>query len=102
MMGSDCAILVVEDEKKVAGALKVQLGAEHCEVSVATSGEEGFFLVNEQLCGLVVLDLMLPGRSGTEILLTIRKRALQTPLLIVTACDAVDDRVVGSDGGADD
>jgi len=95
-------ILVVEDEKKVAKALKEGLQGEHYEVFVATTGEEGFFLVNDQVFDLVVLDVMLPGRNGLEILSTIRKRGLQTPVLILTARDAVEDRVVGLDGGADD
>jgi two-component system, OmpR family, copper resistance phosphate regulon response regulator CusR len=95
-------ILVVEDERKVASALKVGLAAEHYDVDVASSGEEGFFLVHEQVFDLVVLDLMLPGRSGLEILAAIRKRGVHTPVLILTARDAVEDRVVGLDGGADD
>lgn len=95
-------ILVVEDEKKVARALQEGLEAEHYEVTVATTGEDGFFLANEQVFDLVLLDLMLPGRSGLEVLGTIRKRGLQTPVLILTARDAVEDRVLGLDCGADD
>jgi len=95
-------ILVVEDEKKVARALREGLEAEHYEVTVAITGEDGFFLANEQVFDLVILDLMLPGRSGLEVLSTIRKRGLQTPVLILTARDAVEDRVLGLDCGADD
>ncbi|MCK6466521.1 MAG: response regulator transcription factor, partial [Phycisphaerae bacterium] len=95
-------ILIVEDEKKVAKALREGLEAEHYEVTVAMTGEEGFFLANEQIFDLVVLDLMLPGRSGLEVLSTIRKRGLQTPVLVLTARDTVEDRVVGLDCGADD
>ena len=95
-------ILVVEDEKKVARALREGLEAEHYEVAVATTGEDGFFLANEQVFDLVILDLMLPGRSGLEVLGTIRKRGLQTPVLMLTARDAVEDRVLGLDCGADD
>lgn len=95
-------VLVVEDERKVARALKEGLTAEHFEVVVAHTGEDGFFLASEQVFDLIVLDLMLPGRSGMEVLQTIRKRGLQTPVLILTARDAVEDRVLGLDGGADD
>jgi len=95
-------ILVVEDEKKVARALREGLEAEHYEVAVATTGEDGFFLANEQVFDLVILDLMLPGRSGLEVLSTIRKRGLETPVLILTARDAVEDRVLGLGCGADD
>ena len=95
-------ILVVEDEHKVAKALKQGLEAEHYDVTVARTGEEGFFLINAQQFDLVILDLMLPGRDGLEVLTTLRKRGLQTPVLILTAKDAVEDRVVGLDAGADD
>jgi len=95
-------ILVVEDEAKVARALKEGLEREKYEVVVAPTGEEGFFLVNEQEFDLIILDLMLPGRDGLEVLATLRKRGLQTPVLILTARDAVEDRVQGLDRGADD
>jgi len=95
-------ILIVEDEKKIAKALREGLEAEHYDVHVASTGEEGFFLVNHESFDLVVLDLMLPGRSGIEVLTTLRTRGLQTPVLILTAKDTVHDRVHGLDSGADD
>ena len=95
-------ILVVEDDKKVARALREGLQGEHYDVRVASTGEEGFFLVNHEVFDLVLLDLMLPRRDGVEVLTTLRKRGLQTPVLILTAKDTVDDRVQGLDLGADD
>jgi DNA-binding response OmpR family regulator len=95
-------ILIVEDEAKVARALKEGLEAEHYEVVVARTGEEGFFRANSEIFDLLVLDLMLPGRDGIEVLTTLRKRGVQTPVLILTAKDAVEDRVLGLDSGADD
>ena len=95
-------ILVVEDDKKVAKALREGLQAEHYDVRVAPTGEEGFFLVNHEVFDLVLLDLMLPRRDGVEVLTTLRKRGLQTPVLILTARDTVEDRVQGLDLGADD
>ena len=95
-------ILVVEDEKKVAKALKEGLEAERYQVTVAHTGEDGFYLLNSQTFDLVLLDLMLPGRDGFEILKTLREKGLQTPVLILTARDTVDDRVMGLDSGADD
>ena len=95
-------ILVVEDEKKVARALREGLEAERYDVRVAGTGEEGFFLVNHEAFDCVVLDLMLPHRDGLEVLTTLRKRGLSTPVLILTAKDTVDDRVRGLDSGADD
>lgn len=95
-------ILVVEDERKVAQALREGLEAESYSVAVAHTGEEGFFLAISERFDLVVLDVMLPGRSGLEVLSAMRKRGLETPVLVLTAKDAVEDRVRGLDSGADD
>lgn len=95
-------ILVVEDERKLAEVLASALQAEHYDVVVERTGEDGFFRANAEMFDLVLLDLMLPGRGGLEILQTLRKRQLQTPVLILTARDAVEDRVLGLDLGADD
>lgn len=76
-------ILVVEDEAKVARALKEGLEGEHYDVVVAKTGEEGFFRATAEVFDLVVLDLMLPGRDGIEVLTTLRKRGVQTPVLIL-------------------
>ena len=95
-------ILVVEDESKVARALREGLERQGHQVVIAPTGEEGFFLVNAEEFNLVILDLMLPGRDGLHVLSTLRKRGLQTPVLILTARDAIEDRVQGLDKGADD
>src|SRR5258705_6379450 len=88
-------ILVVEDESKVARALREGLERQGYEVVIAPNGEEGFFLVNAEEFDLVILDLMLPGRDGLQVLSTLRKRGLETPVLILTARDAIEDRVEG-------
>ena len=95
-------VLVVEDERKLAQILESALQAEHYDVVVAATGEDGFFRANAEAFDLIVLDLMLPGRSGIEILETLRQRQVHTPVLILTARDGVDDRVLGLDRGADD
>jgi len=95
-------ILIVEDEARLAQALKRGLEAEHYEVKVAATGEDGFFLVSTEVFDLMILDLMLPGRDGFEALAALRGRGLQTPVLIISARDALEDRVRGLDGGADD
>ncbi len=95
-------ILVVEDEKKVAKALRDGLEAHHYDVDVAATGEDGFFLVGQETYDLVLLDLMLPKRDGLEVLTALRRRGLQTPVLVLTAKDTVEDRVQGLDLGADD
>jgi DNA-binding response OmpR family regulator len=95
-------ILVVEDEPKVAGALKEGLETEGYEVTVAGTGEDGFFRASAHSFDLIVLDVMLPGRSGIEVLSTLRRQGDRTPVLLLTAKDAVEDRVLGLDSGADD
>jgi two-component system copper resistance phosphate regulon response regulator CusR len=95
-------ILVIEDEQKLARALKEGLEAEQYRVALAFTGEEGFYLVQTQSFDLVILDVMLPGRSGLEILTTMRSHGLKTPVLMLTARDAIEDRVRGLDTGADD
>ena len=95
-------ILVVEDEPKVAQAIALSLRTEGYRVTLAHNGEDGFYLLNEHIFDAVILDLMLPGRDGLQILGTVRKRGLSTPVLILTAKDGVDDRVRGLDTGADD
>ena len=95
-------ILVIEDEKKVAGALREGLEAERYAVSTAADGEEGFLLASREPFDLVLLDLALPRRDGVEVLTSLRQRDVQTPVFILTARDAVEDRVRGLDAGADD
>jgi DNA-binding response OmpR family regulator len=95
-------VLIVEDERKLAQVLSSALRAEHYDVVVAATGEDGFYRANAERFDLVVLDLMLPGRSGLEILQTLRQRHVDAPVLILTARDGVDDRVLGLDLGADD
>ncbi len=95
-------VLVVEDERKLAQVVATALEGEHYDVVVAPTGEDGFFRANAEAFDLVVLDLMLPGRSGLEILQALRQRRIQTPVLVLTARDGVEDRVLGLDLGADD
>lgn len=95
-------ILIVEDERKVARALKEGLEKEQYNVEIVFNGEEGFFKLNQQNFDLLILDVMLPGRDGFEILQTIRQKGMKIPVLILTAKDAVEDRVEGLDLGADD
>ncbi|MCA1563703.1 MAG: response regulator transcription factor [Acidobacteria bacterium] len=95
-------VLVIEDEKKVARALQQGLQGEHYEVEVAETGEDGFFSALSRSFDVIILDVMLPGRSGLEILKTLRRQGHRTPVLVLTAKDAIEDRVVGLDSGADD
>lgn len=95
-------ILVVEDEQKLARALKEGLEADDYNVSVAYTGEEGFYLLCKQPFDLAILDVMLPGRDGFEILSTLRQQGMRIPVLLLTARDRIEDRVQGLDQGADD
>lgn len=95
-------ILIVEDEKKIASALREGLEAVQFEVRTAPTGEEGFSLASQEFFDLVILDLMLPRRGGLEVLSTLRIRGTQTPVLVLTAKDTIEDRVQALDFGADD
>ncbi|MCR4374640.1 MAG: response regulator transcription factor [Acidobacteria bacterium] len=94
--------LIVEDDGKVAGALKVGLTAEGYEAVVSRTGEDGYFRATTEPFDVIVLDLGLPGRDGLEILSGLRSRGLTVPVLVLTARDTVEDRVSGLDHGADD
>jgi len=95
-------ILVVEDELKVARALREGLESEGFDVTLAATGEEGFFLASSQPFDVLILDRILPGRDGLEILAALRSKGLLTPVLVLTGRASVEDRVEGLDAGADD
>ena len=95
-------ILIVEDEKKVAGFIKKGLEEETYAVDVANDGEEGFHLAAMNQYDMIILDLMLPKMDGLEVLTRLRDKKVSTPILLLTAKDAVDDKVTGLNKGADD
>jgi two-component system, OmpR family, copper resistance phosphate regulon response regulator CusR len=95
-------VLVVEDERKVRQSLQAVLEQEGYEVAAAADGAAGLRLALAQRFDCIVLDLMLPGRDGLQVLAELRRTKTLTPVLILTARDAVEDRVLGLDVGADD
>jgi len=95
-------ILVVEDEPKVAAAIEQGLVAEQYNVTVAMTGEDALGLLRGSSFALVILDLGLPGRDGIDILQTIKQRHIDLPVLILSARDSPEARVLGLDSGADD
>jgi heavy metal response regulator len=95
-------ILIIEDEKKIASFIQRGLKEEHYAVDVAYDGEEGLFLAETNPYNLIVLDIMLPGKDGIFICRELRKKHVNTPILMLTARDAVEDKVSGLDSGADD
>ena len=95
-------ILLVEDEKKTAAYLRKGLTEHGFAVEVAPEGEEGLRLALGGACDLLILDVMLPGRDGWSVLAELRQAGRRTPVLFLTARDAVRDRVKGLELGADD
>jgi two-component system response regulator MprA len=95
-------ILVVEDEHKLAGVLKRGLEEHGFAVDVAYDGEDGLALATVAPYDLLVLDIMLPNLDGLRLCQKVRAQNVHMPVLMLTARDAVDDRVAGLDAGADD
>jgi two-component system copper resistance phosphate regulon response regulator CusR len=95
-------LLLVEDEKKLADLVARALKAERYAVDVAHDGLSGWELAEAYEYDLVIVDLMLPQLSGTELLKRIRRRNQQVPLLVLTARDATQEKVLNFEAGADD
>jgi len=95
-------ILLVEDEHRLSSVVRRGLEEESYAVDVAYDGREGLAMAESDEYDLLVLDVMLPGLNGLEITRRLRRRRVSTPILMLTARDAVDDRVAGLDSGADD
>jgi two-component system copper resistance phosphate regulon response regulator CusR len=95
-------ILVVEDERKVADMVSRGLRAERYAVDIAENGDTGWAMAHTYDYDLVILDLRLPGIDGKEVLRRIRARDARTPILVLTARDAMDSKVDTFEAGADD
>jgi DNA-binding response OmpR family regulator len=92
----------VEDEARISSFIQTGLSEEGYIVDLAADGEAGLARAREGVYDLVVLDLMLPGMDGLEVLRTLREEGNTAPVLVLTARDSVDDKVAGLDLGADD
>src|SRR5687767_1190538 len=95
-------VLVVEDEPKMASLIKRGLEEEGMAVDVTGRGEDAVWMAGSTEYDAVLLDLMLPGLGGFEVCRRLRADEVWTPVLMLTARDAVEDRVTGLDAGADD
>jgi two-component system copper resistance phosphate regulon response regulator CusR len=95
-------VLLIEDEPKVAEAVREGLEAEGLVVMRERNGDDGLARACRDTFDLIILDLGLPGRSGLDVLAELRARGFTTRVLIITARDAIADRVAGLDRGADD
>ena len=94
--------LLVEDNRRLNLSLKTSLIEEGYAVDAAFDGAEGLDLAGYTPYDVIILDVMLPGMNGLEVCRTLRRQGLKTPILLLTARDAVEDRVQGLDSGADD
>ncbi len=94
-------ILIIEDEEKIARFVEMELGFEGYEVEKALDGRAGLELAKARPFDLIILDIMLPGINGIEVLRRIRQHS-EVPVILLTARDAVVDKVTGLDSGADD
>ena len=95
-------ILVVEDDRKVASFIRKGLTEEGYAVDLASDGETGLAMGLDRLHDVIVLDVMLPGKPGFQVVRELRQAKVTTPVLLLTAREAVEDKVQGLDAGADD
>ncbi len=95
-------ILVVEDNHRLSSSLQMNLSHEGYSVDTAYDGQEGQDLAELAPYDLILLDILLPKKDGLEVCRELRRRRIQTPILLLTARDSIDDRVQGLDCGADD
>jgi DNA-binding response OmpR family regulator len=100
--GSIMRVLLIEDDRRVADAIAKNLRAESFAVDIARDGESGEETAQINDYDVIVLDLMLPGQDGWATCKNLRRKALMTPILMLTALDDVGDKIRGLDSGADD
>src|ERR1700704_261075 len=95
-------VLVVEDDRRLAESLRRSLMESRMAVDIAHNGEDGLAAASTTPYDVIVLDVMLPTLDGLELTRRLRERKVETPILMLTARDGVDDRVAGLEAGADD
>lgn len=95
-------VLLVEDEKNVAAFIKKGLEEEFYSVDIAEDGSDGLLMAMSNDYDLIILDIMLPGMNGIEVCKKIRERDRRVPILMLTAVDSVESKVLGLESGADD
>ena len=95
-------ILIVEDEKKVSSFIKKGMEEEYYTVDTAFDGKEGLRLASSEEYDLIIMDVMLPNLDGNTVTSELRKRNINTPVLMLTVNDSIKDKVKGLDSGADD
>ena len=101
-LGPVMRILLIEDDRKIASFIKKGLTAEGFAVDLAFDGEDGYHLALTEPYDAAIVDIMLPKRDGLSIIQELRQRRIQTPVIILSAKDKIDDRVKGLQSGGDD
>ena len=95
-------LLLVEDDELLGQGIHKALGRDGYQVDWLTNGAQALQAIRSDAFELIILDLQLPGKDGIDVLKTMRSESIATPVLIMTARDTVDERVIGLDSGADD
>ncbi|MBW7452725.1 response regulator transcription factor [Paenibacillus sepulcri] len=95
-------VLVVEDDTSLLKVIRDVFESESFLTDGAATGDEGYYLAQQAIHDLIILDIMLPGMGGVEIVTLLRSQSMLAPIILLTAKDAVEDRVAGLDAGADD
>lgn len=95
-------VLIVEDEPKTVSSLKQALNENDYETDIAFDGNNGFLLAKKKKYDVIVLDVIIPGLNGMEVCKQLRDESIETPVLLLTALDSVEQKVAGLDSGADD
>ena len=95
-------ILIIEDDVELCSIIKAELEKEHFSVDCCKDGTDGLYHALQPVYDLILLDRMLPGENGINILKNIRKANLNTPVILITALDQLSDKIEGLDYGADD
>lgn len=100
--GKNMRILIIEDEFNLADAIASKLKKEKYQVDICTDGEEGLYNATTNIYDLIILDVMLPGINGFEILNNIRKEEIKTKVIMLTAKSTLEDKLTGLEHGAND
>lgn len=95
-------VLLVEDDPKISSFVKIGLESNDCQVDIAFDGTIGEKLALSKKHDVIVLDVVVPGISGFELCRNIREKGIQTPVMMLTSLDTLDDKLTGFDSGADD
>jgi len=95
-------VLIIEDEERISAAIAHTLKQKNYEVDCVEDGNSGIILAEKGIYDIIILDIMIPGKSGLELLKELRNRGKTTPVLLLTALDSISDRVSGLNLGADD